>query len=169
VARQRKLAQFDDVPVTPVADHRYDRFANDLIAGARTRCLCTMFIIDLNRQARQFLVDNLLRQLQAAKRRGVDVRVMVSGSNDSLSILESSAIANRRLRQLRIPVRWGARSRRTNHSKILLCDDQVLIGSHNWSGDDFRGSTQDSLLVSSPGLCATLTLAFEKGWRAHAA
>jgi phosphatidylserine/phosphatidylglycerophosphate/cardiolipin synthase-like enzyme len=128
-----------------------------------------MFIVDVTPRARRFLVDDLLRQLRTALSRGVDVRVVVSGSNDTLAILESSAIATRRLHQFRVPVRWAAKSVRSNHSKVLLCDDHVLIGSHNWSADAFSGSTQDSVLVSSTELCGAMAQFFARAWNYYVA
>ena len=169
MASQRRLARFHNVVVSPVFDRAYDSVASRLITNAVSRCLCTMFIVDILPRARRFLVDDLLHQLQMACRRGADVRVVVSGSNDTLAILESSAIANRRLHQLGVPVRWAAQSARSNHSKVLLCDDQVLIGSHNWSADAFRGSTQDSVLVSSPDLCDAITQSFDRAWSSYVA
>ena len=169
MAKQKRLASFDGGEVSGVTDHEYSRVANKLIENAVRRCFCAMFIIDVTPRKRRFLVDDLLKQLQAARRRGVDVRVVVSGSNDTLQILESSAIARARLDELGVPVRWAAESGRSNHSKVLLCDDRVLIGSHNWSADAFQVSTQDSVLVSSPELCNAMARSFRKAWDSYAA
>lgn len=159
--------KFANTTITPVADQHYSRVATRLISHAAVRCLCSMFIVDIKPRRGQFLVDDLLLELQSCRRRGVDVRVVVSGSNDALAILESSAVAVRRFRQLKIPVRWAAEAMRPNHSKVLVCDNEVILGSHNWSANAFRGSSQDSVLIASKELSDHLAASFERRWTTY--
>jgi phosphatidylserine/phosphatidylglycerophosphate/cardiolipin synthase-like enzyme len=44
----------------------------------------------------------------------------------------------------------------------VLADDEVLLGSHNWSLSSFALSTQDSVWFQSPELSAYLCDAFAR-------
>jgi phosphatidylserine/phosphatidylglycerophosphate/cardiolipin synthase-like enzyme len=52
--------------------------------------------------------------------------------------------------------------------KLVVADDHVLTGSHNWSGGAFEGQVQDSVMVTSPDLAAYLSAVFETQWSAAA-
>jgi phosphatidylserine/phosphatidylglycerophosphate/cardiolipin synthase-like enzyme len=150
-----------------VADGAYYQEARRLMTAARSRLLCSLFIVDLatDRDPEQ-KVNSLLYELSAARWRGVDARLLVGGSRDNVDIAELGLSAVLRAAQVGLPCRLLAvQDVRGSHVKLVIADDWVLTGSHNWSGGAFTGQLQDSVLVRSADLAAYLGVAFERGWR----
>lgn len=143
------------------------RVLNDLIRTADTRVWASIFLVDLDPSAdRRHAVFGVLTELAAARWRGVDARLIVSGSRTNLAMAESAAAAVALANRLAIPTRWiGARARRGSHAKYVVSDDHVLLGSHNWSASSFLTATQDSILVRSPSLASYVAGLFADQWR----
>jgi phosphatidylserine/phosphatidylglycerophosphate/cardiolipin synthase-like enzyme len=40
----------------------------------------------------------------------------------------------------------------SDHAKLVVADDHVLLGSHNWSPGALTDQTEDSVLMREPGL-----------------
>lgn len=149
-----------------VADDEYLPQIRALVAGARQTCLCSMFIVDLTPRVHgRPIVDSVLADLAEARWRGVDVRLLIGGSRDNTEIAETADVARARALQFGIPVRWvTSHPRRGTHAKLVIVDDFVLTGSHNWSAGAFTNQTQDSVLVASKDLALYLTAMFERSW-----
>jgi len=151
-----------------IPDATYPDALLGLIANARHTCLCSIFLVDVSPLAdREMRVDAILRELAAARWRGVDVRLLIGGSRDNINIAEASDVARARALQLGIDCRWATSTPiRGSHAKFVIIDDAVLTGSHNWTSGAFSGQTQDSVLVQSADLAASLALQFERQWAA---
>lgn len=151
-----------------VADLDYYAVARGLIRTSRDFCLGSVFIVDLT-PARDpdLLVDSLLIDLQTAHWRGVDTRLLVGGSRTTHAITRVSHVAFARAHELGIPCRWLTNypDVRGSHVKMLLADDRILTGSHNWSPGAFGEQTQDSVLVTSSSLSSYLRSIFERQWQ----
>ena len=152
--------------VALVSDRRYRTVVQGMIERARQRVWASMFIVDLDPAADPaHAVLDVLQALAAAQWRGADVRLIVSGSRDNLAMAEAAATAVAVARQMKIPTRWlGARARRGSHAKYVIADDEVLLGSHNWSASAFLASTQDSVWLRAPALAAYLCALFAAQW-----
>jgi phosphatidylserine/phosphatidylglycerophosphate/cardiolipin synthase-like enzyme len=150
-----------------VPDIAYREELGRLVMAARERVWCSIFLVELDPHADPELrVPSALRELASARWRGVDVRLLVGGSRSNLLIAEASAGAVALARQLGIPVRGlGRAGRRGSHVKLVIADDWVLTGSHNWSPGALGGQTQDSVAVRSAGLSAYLAGTFLDQWR----
>jgi len=110
-------------------------------------------------------VDRLMVELSAASWRGVDTRLVVGGSRENARIRGAALLASARARALGIPVHLAAARRdSSSHLKLLLVDDSVLTGSHNWAAGMLGGQIQDSVLVESPTVAEVLTDVFETQW-----
>ena len=93
------------------------------------------------------------------------MRLLIGGSRDNLQMAEGSATALAVAKQLGLTTRWlTSRNSRGSHVKFVLADDEVLLGSHNWSLSSFAQSTQDSVWFQSPELAAYLCDAFAAQW-----
>jgi phosphatidylserine/phosphatidylglycerophosphate/cardiolipin synthase-like enzyme len=126
-----------------------------------------MFIVDLSpaRDA-EVKIIGVLRELQAASWRGVDARLLIGGSRSNFEIAEASATARDVASSFGIPCRWlTARDVRGSHMKLVVVDDCVVIGSHNWSGGAFSRQTQDSVLLESRAMAGWLATVFEDQWQ----
>jgi len=84
----------------------------------------------------------------------------------ALEIAQTAFTAVRLARQHHVPARWLSRvgGTRGSHVKLVVADDNVLIGSHNWSGGAFSGQIQDSTVVTSAPLAARLASFFSSQW-----
>ncbi|RKG65497.1 hypothetical protein D7V80_23170 [Corallococcus sp. CA054B] len=159
---------FEAFPVsggTLLHDGDYAPFAASLFAQARKRLWVSVFIID-TRVLRDPLrsVRGLVEQLSLARWRNVDVRVLV-GVSDTPEVHIANTTSALYMRELGLPVRLFHSERHVStHSKFVIVDDQVLLGSHNWTHSAFHVSHEDSLAVSSPQLAMGLGRDFERLW-----
>jgi phosphatidylserine/phosphatidylglycerophosphate/cardiolipin synthase-like enzyme len=153
--------------VASVADSTYSDVVLQLIRSAHRRCLCSLFIVDIDpRHDRDLKVFALLKELQAAGWRGVDVRLLIGGSRTNLEIAESANAARDVAASLAIRTRWlTSRPNRGSHAKMVVVDDRLILGSHNWSGGAFADQRQDSIALESPGLAEYLAAVFERQWQ----
>jgi phosphatidylserine/phosphatidylglycerophosphate/cardiolipin synthase-like enzyme len=149
-----------------VSDRRYPKVLSGMIERARERVWASLFMVDLDVATdRKHAVLGILDELAATRWRGADVRLIVSGSRDNLIIAEATATAVAVSRQMGIPTKWlGARARRGSHAKFVIADNEVLLGSHNWSPTAFLTSKQDSAWFESPSLAAYLCSLFAAQW-----
>lgn len=150
-----------------VKDDEYYGTARALIARARRHCLISLFIVDVKsgQQDRDAKVFGLLKLLRDASWRGVRVKLLIGGSRSNLLIAETAEIARHVALELGLPCRWlTGQDIRGSHSKLLVCDDRILTGSHNWSAPAFSSQVQDSVLIDSADMAAYLSSLFYKQW-----
>lgn len=150
-----------------VYDRDYAQELTRLIRLARERVWCSLFLIELDAQLDpQLRVPEVLRLLASARWRGVDVRLLIGGSRTNLLIAEASATAMKVAHKLRIPTRGlGHGNMRGSHVKLVVADDWVLTGSHNWSPGSFGDQVQDSVVINSRDLAAYLSNLFLAQWQ----
>jgi phosphatidylserine/phosphatidylglycerophosphate/cardiolipin synthase-like enzyme len=150
-----------------VHDDAYPRELRRLIREASERVWCSLFLIDVDpRLDRELEVAGVLRDLATARWRGVDVRLLIGGSRSNLEIAQAAATAFTIASRLRIPTRGlGERDLRGSHCKVVVADDWVLTGSHNWSVGAFSAQIQDSVAVHSRDLAAYCANAILEQWR----
>ncbi len=154
--------------VFPLPDQGYYHVLLDRVETARERIWAAVFLIDLlPRRDRGVRVRRLVRALQAARWRGVDVRILLSRSAQSLNVDITSQVALRYLQSRRLAARPYQPSGRLNslHAKLVVVDgDTVLVGSHNWTRQAFAADVEDSVLVRSPELNGYLADRFIDFW-----
>ncbi len=102
--------------------------------------------------------DSVRMAIGAAKMRGVDVRVILSERSD-----ESIPY----LRGLGIPVKFA--SGFLLHSKLIVADGVVFIGSENMSITSLTKNRELGALVFEPAAAAVVTTQFETDWASAAA
>lgn len=139
-----------------VDDENYERTVRFLVERSRHRCLASIFIVDLQVAGNESPVGALLESMAEASARGVDVHLSIGGSSENIAIARSCEGAAARCQQLGIRHRLLSKTDQSLHRKVLVCDDQVLLGSHNWSAGAFRSQTQDSVLIDDSALAAWL-------------
>lgn len=148
-------------------DNSYRPALNSAVQNAFRRVLCSIFIVDVSPgRDRTLMVDSLLVELGAAKWRGADVRLLIGGSRTNFDIAQLAVAARTRAQSLRIPCRaLMALPVRGSHSKMVITDDTVFLGSHNWSPGAFSNQVQDSISIESKALSAVLSDLFEMQWK----
>ena len=160
-------ARVVDSLVRLIPDAIYPLELHRLFEGATQRIWCSMFLIDLEPEVDDTApVLVALRALAFARWRGVDVRLMIGGSRTNESLAEAAVSAAVMAKRFDIPTRTLlAGDVRGSHSKIVIADDWVLTGSHNWSNGAWTTHVQDSVSVLSPDLAALLANTFIDQWR----
>lgn len=155
-----------NVHVVPVQDDRYSDALQQLVRGAKIRCLCSMFIVDaLPRRDEENRVYALLLELRRAAWRGVDTRVLIGGSRNNIEIAEVSQFGRDVCGSLGIDCRWlTGGERKGSHAKLAIIDDYVVAGSHNWSAGAFTNQTQDSVIIQSVALAEAQGAFFDTQW-----
>ncbi len=153
-------------PVRLLSDGEYLPNLLGLIAHAKARIDCSLFLVDLSRgRDGSLAVDDVLHALAGAAWRGVRVRLLMGGSRENLDILETTHTSLLRARKLGLEARLlASRKRRGSHVKLIVADDWVLTGSQNWSHGAFFTQTQDALLIASRDLAAQLRARFAAQW-----
>lgn len=150
-----------------VHDADYADVAAGLARAALDRLWCSVFIVDLAPHDEAApRVRELVRALAAARWRGVDVRAIVGGSRTNRPIAEAVAASLLVLRAHGVPARGlSGDDVRGSHVKLVLADDRVLTGSHNWSPGALGGQVQDGVLIESADLASALAGEFLWQWR----
>lgn len=137
------------------------------IEAARRRVWAAVFIIDPRpEEDPDGTVALLLDTLARAKWRGLDTRVLVGGSARTPAIELAGRVARRYLEAAGVPCRQfvGKRGETSLHSKYLIADDAVIVGSHNWTRRALVADTELSLGVASPTTATTLGFEFVRDW-----
>jgi phosphatidylserine/phosphatidylglycerophosphate/cardiolipin synthase-like enzyme len=154
--------------VSLVADSVYYEVFLSMARRAKFRLWCSVFIVDLTPVDRtKFPADEFLHVMAEATWRGADTRLLVGGSRDNIALAEAAESARARALKLGVRCRWLTSSNvRGSHVKLVIADDQVLTGSHNWSPGALHGhgQVQDSVLIESRNLALGLGSRFEFQW-----
>jgi phosphatidylserine/phosphatidylglycerophosphate/cardiolipin synthase-like enzyme len=156
-----------DAHVTPVPDGTYNDVVAELVSTAYRACLCSLFIVDVSpANDHDLRVSVLLEHLARTTWRGSDARLLIGGARSIIAIAEAAHAALAVGKNRGIPTRWlSGRPGRGSHTKLVIADDRVLLGSHNWSGGALGSEQrQDSLLIESADLAAYCSFLFEVQW-----
>ena len=155
-----------NVEVSLITDENYFSVVKSLLNKYRKLVWTSIFIIDLNTSNQNFMkVHELLVSLKNAEWEGSDVKLIVSGSKTNLSIANTSLAASYLIDSMQLPYKiLMTKNKETSHVKMLIIDDMVILGSHNWSPGSFGGQTQDSVLVKSKEFSAYCQLLFKHQW-----
>ena len=148
-----------------IPDAEYLAFVRRLFSDAKQRCFASLFLVgEGSWRAREFDMDGLLLALVEARWRGVDARLLVGGARTSPAMIQMAEAARKRARVLRVPCRWlTSIPKVAGHAKVVIADNHVLVGSHNWTDGGFNGKS-DSVCVASTSLAHRLEKRFEQQW-----
>ncbi|MCP5068400.1 MAG: hypothetical protein GY946_17710 [bacterium] len=149
-----------------LSDGDYVPFASSAFEVASSRILASIFIIDPRvGDAPEPRVYDLLTACQDAMGRGADVRILIGGSRRNHEIGASAQLAWDLCRAIGLEARWlTATETRGSHTKLVVVDDTVIVGSHNWSAGAFGNQSQESIAVHSPNLAVLCARVFEDQW-----
>ena len=110
-----------------------------------------------------FSHPELLRAVIAAKKRGVDVRVMLNPARRSGEIQNTGSRSV--LRAAGIDVLDSNPAFEVTHEKSMVCDDQVaLIGSANWEPENFEKTRDYGIVTRDAAEVGEIVDCFEADW-----
>lgn len=159
--------------ITLVSDDNYHLHVKKLCQQARRRIFANLFIIDLfpsvktgNEENNDNIIIELLVDIEDAIHRGVDVRLLIGGSKSNVDIQDKTEATLKHCKRKNIPAHLlSLTSKKTSHKKLLIVDDCVLTGSHNWSHGAFTDQVQDSLLLEDNRLASYFAESIAVDWR----
>lgn len=156
------------VQVTALRNTDYFYFLLEAVRTSELRVWASVFSMNLN-----FLDDTTLRvrdlakELIAARARGVDVRILLSGEQVEFnSFRVANETASDYLREKGVDVRhYASEDKGQSHSKYVLIDGSwVVLGSHNWSPRSFAEGRDDSVALRSAELSSRMWRMFVQDW-----
>jgi len=137
--------------ISLLADSAYFETLTALIKKARQRIDLAMFLFKASNAA-----DNrpalLIQELIAARRRGVQVRVLLELSGHDKNLNKANQEVAEALEKGGVTALFDSK-RRTSHSKIVVVDSRYcIVGSHNLSQSALKYNHELSLLIDNPQL-----------------
>jgi phosphatidylserine/phosphatidylglycerophosphate/cardiolipin synthase-like enzyme len=160
VLRQAQTPTLGQLELLP--DERYIVAVSRLIASANKSVHVIMYVAkyDPKQSAEEDPANKLLELLASAKRKGLDVRVVVDDVTrqsypETIDFLKSR----------NVPVRLDPKASVTTHAKVVIVDGEwVVIGSHNWSESALKENREYSVLIRSSDIAADVKDYFEELW-----
>jgi hypothetical protein len=139
-----------------LANEDYYPFLKQHFRSAQRRILGTVFLFKLTSHRENEPTD-LLRELIAAKKRKVDVDLVLEVSNDFQESTAANMEAAKLLKDAGVKVRFD-HNRVTTHSKVFVIDDRYcFVGSHNMTHAALAMNQELSLYVDSTQLASEIT------------
>ena len=143
-------------------DEKYIVAVSRLIASANKSVHVVMYVAkyDPKQSAEKDPANMLLELLASAKRKGLDVRVVVDDVTKQ-SYPETIEF----LKSRNVPVRLDPKAGVTTHAKVVIVDGEwVVIGSHNWTQSALSSNREYSVLVRSSEIATKVEEYFEELW-----
>ncbi|MBM4370970.1 MAG: hypothetical protein FJ098_04910 [Deltaproteobacteria bacterium] len=160
-----------DAPVTrtsngvALSDGDYVPHAQELIAAAQTRICLIVYGLNPNPRYPDSDVFQLLDALAAARDRGADVRVILEWAGYGAEVNEVNELAVEALLQRGLAVRFDPADVIT-HAKVLLADDEAIVGSNNWGHGGFHLYHEVGLRTAEPTVVTALEAFCDGLWEA---
>jgi len=143
-------------------DQKYFEVVSKLIASANKSVHVIMYVAkyDPRESAETDPANALIELLASAKRKGLDVKVVVDDVTKQ-SYPETIDF----LKSRNVPVRLDPKASVTTHAKVVIVDGEwVVIGSHNWSESALKENHEYSVLIRSSEIAANVEDYFEELW-----
>jgi cardiolipin synthase len=108
--------------------------------------------------------DAVMKALQLAALRGVDVRIITTGKPDSLPVYLAAFHYIRQLRGLGI--RFYAYEPGFMHQKVMLVDDHIsTVGTHNFDNRSFRLNFEVASIIVDESFAGEMKAMFERDFQ----
>ncbi|MBA2846997.1 phosphatidylserine/phosphatidylglycerophosphate/cardiolipin synthase-like enzyme [Methanococcus maripaludis] len=133
-------------------DEKYYYYVLNKIKYAKKEINIIMFSIYLNPK-----ISELIDELTNARKRGVMVRVILEEE------VGSNILAQSKLSSQHILVKFHD-SKKT-HNKLIIVDDTVIVGSHNWTDKALFENKESAIAVSNEDVLNIEKEYFESLWR----
>lgn len=151
--------------VIKLSDDDYYYFLVNAIKKAKKKIYAVIFIVDPLKDPGS-RIRKILDELSYARWRGLDVRLVVGHSDRTFVIDMCGRAAKKYCNSMNVPVKFSNPEDDSSlHSKYLVMDDNlVILGSHNWTNNDIFSSNEDSLALYSREVALDLSGEFYEIW-----
>jgi len=149
-----------NITVEILEDHEYFNRVKSLIKSANESVYIAIFVVKYDPKEYDDPVNQLLYELVDAKKRGLDVKVLVDDPT-----LKSYPQTISFLKKNSIPIKLDKSRGITSHMKIVIVDGRYLIiGSHNWTESALSYNHEVSVLIVSEHYSKMVTKYFLSLW-----
>jgi len=119
------------------------------IKDAQESIYVAMFVIAMGKNVSN-PVNVLMKELIAARKRGVDVKVVVENPHGlSTSLYKTNEAAIKYLRKGRVEASFNEPEKELHDKFVLIDGDTLFIGNHNWSKQSLTINWELSVMVKS--------------------
>lgn len=139
--------------VSRVFDHDYGPAALSIIGDAQDTLYVIEYVI-----YDDGVVADLLDAMEEAHARGVEVRVLADEESASTAAAIDTLVA------AGVDAKLDSAGT-TTHNKLILADDQVLVGSHNFSDNAMTENHEASLLIEDATVAEYYERYFQSLWQ----
>lgn len=148
--------------VTPAYDAHVTADLEACLTGSAARVRLVMYAASYSGSYPGSEPNRLLEAVAAAHARGVDVRVVLDHSAwvDDHGINDAAITY---LTERDVPLRL-APAAVTTHAKVLVCDDQAIVGDANWSYSGLTQYNGTSVVVRDADVAAELATWADQKW-----
>jgi phosphatidylserine/phosphatidylglycerophosphate/cardiolipin synthase-like enzyme len=144
--------------VVPLPNRDYVPALHKALQGAKKSIHITMFTMRYYPQYPNDANSIIISDLIEAKRRGVDVKLILDASNWNLNNTRQNKMVADSLQRAGVDVYFDPLNV-TTHNKMILIDGEItILGSHNWSYYALERNNEVSVLIRSK----EVTRAFER-------
>ena len=150
----------------PVIGGNYMNRARNMIFHAKNEIGVILFMAHFTPKYYSSKPNILLRALCDAKRKGLRVRVLLEKSDYDNKLNEMNQTLIEYLSDNNIEVKYDS-PQVTTHAKLLLCDNEALLGSTNWVLSGLGRNKEADILIRDESAVAAYWKYFEDLWQKY--
>jgi len=144
-------------------DDTYFDAAHPLVQAATKRVLLLVYGFHMNPRYPDSDVHKMAWALADAKKRGVEVRVILEESDYNRTLDEMNHDAADYLTSQGVDVRFDP-PEKISHAKLLVVDDTAIVGSNNWGHGGFHMYHEVGGVTNRAGAVSKLADYFDSVW-----
>lgn len=146
----------------PVKKDYFDELHN-LLNTSTTRIHIILYGMRYYSPSPDSVVNIVFDDLVEAKKRGVEVKVLLDKSNYNDTLNQFNEEAARYLRKHKVEVRFDPPEVHT-HAKLVIVDDSVILGSSNWGYGGLKVYLGSNVLLLDPQITDSYEKYFQRLW-----
>ena len=150
--------------VIPLAVKKdYSNQLHNLLNNAQKRIHIIMYGMRYYPQYPDSIVNTILNDLIEAKKRGLEVKVLLDKSGYNQKLNRFNEEAARYLEENGVEVRFDSPEVHT-HAKLIIIDDATLLGSSNWGYGGLELYLGSNVLLLDPQITDSYEKYFQRLW-----
>lgn len=155
-----------EIEVKAIPNRAYFPYVHEKFQNAKNFIHIVMFQISYYEGYNESAISTLLQDLINAKKRGVDVKLILESGDDFLGedFFEKQKNACSFLQNFGIQVKFDPEDK-TTHAKLILVDNTAIIGSTNWNYYALEQNNEASAAIVSEIFTAAYEQYFWNLWR----
>jgi len=151
--------------VQVITDREYFEVVQTCFKEAQSSIKVMMFEASYYEKYPNSPTNVLIRELIAARKRGVDVKVILEKRKDRDRTQENNLKTGRLLSEGGVEVKYDPVGV-TTHTKLLIIDGEIgVVGSTNWTYSALEKNHEVSVLIRSPEVGRNLHDYFQRVWK----